>query len=262
VALRYNDAHPWWQVDLGQVRQIGRIEISPRTDWCPSCMYPYMVIVSDYPIIDSDITDSDSSSWVYLMRVKVGSNLNKIPINRSGRYVRIALQNQNYLQLAEVKVIEQFNSAQARSATQSSTPYVGYDASRAVDGVTTGDTSTGDVAITNNETKPWWQVDMGFVQPVREVHIWSSNVTCCASSNPKKGLYVFASTSPITADPLTKAGPPSSRSTSTQNTSACSSMGPTRCRCPRCRSSRSRAARSAATRACRPWGPARGPRRR
>jgi hypothetical protein len=208
VALTYADPHSWWQVDLGQVRQIGRIEITPRSDWCPTCLYPYMVIVSDYPIIDTDITDTDASQWPYLMRVKVNASYqNKVPINRSGRYVRIALQNQNYLQLAEVKVIEQFNSAQARYATQSSIPYVGYDASKAVDGVTSGLTGSGDVAITNYETKPWWQVDMGFVQPIREIHIWSSNVTCCVYSNPKKGLYVFTSTSPITGDPLTTSQP-------------------------------------------------------
>ena len=204
VALTYNDPHSWWEVDLGQVRQIGRIEISSRTDWCPTCQYPYMVIVSDYPIIDSDITDADAASWTYLMRVKVNATYqNKVPINRSGRYVRIALQNQTYLQLAEVKVIEQFNSAQARSATQSSVPYTGYDASKAVDGVTSGNTSAGDVAITGYETKPWWQVDMGSVQPIREVHIWSSNVTCCVYTSPPKNLYVFTSKTPFTGDPLT-----------------------------------------------------------
>src|SRR5262245_13993833 len=30
----WNDPHSWWEVDLGEVRQIGRIEIYNRTDCC------------------------------------------------------------------------------------------------------------------------------------------------------------------------------------------------------------------------------------
>src|SRR5215831_21140638 len=55
------DQHPWWQVDLGEVRQIGRIEIANRTDCCSERLTPFMVIVSDIYIIDSDMTDPDES---------------------------------------------------------------------------------------------------------------------------------------------------------------------------------------------------------
>jgi hypothetical protein len=198
----------YWEVDLGQVRQIGAVEIFNRTDCCNDRLGAYMVIVSDFSIIDSDMTDTDTAMYPGIMRVKQPAsiqNVYSVPINRSGRYVRVALQGTNWLNLAEVKVYEAFNAALGRPATQSSVLY-GADASRAVDGVVSTAFSGwngGGVSATSSEFRPWWQVDLGSVQTVREIHVWSSLVDCCATANPRLGFYVWTSAQPITGDPWT-----------------------------------------------------------
>jgi F5/8 type C domain len=203
-----NNNHAWWEVDLGQVRQLGSVEIYNRTDCCMERLTPFMVIVSDFSLLDSDMTATDTSLYPGIMRTKVNAGIQTVytvPINRSGRYVRIALQGQNWLSLAEVKVYEAFNAALGRPATQSSV-LNGGDASRAVDGTVSGTFSGwsgGGVSATNVEYRPWWQADLGTVQSVREVHVWSSATDCCATANPRLGFYVWTSAQPITGDPLT-----------------------------------------------------------
>ena len=94
VTHTLDDEHSWWEVDVGEVRQIGRVEIANRTDCCGERLVPFMVIVADIPIIDSDITDADENMYPGIFRTTVtGPVLAKfsVPINRSGRYVRIAL---------------------------------------------------------------------------------------------------------------------------------------------------------------------------
>ncbi|HEY6509006.1 MAG TPA: discoidin domain-containing protein, partial [Vicinamibacterales bacterium] len=198
------DLHSWWEVDLGEVRQIGRIEITNRVDCCGERLSPFMVIVADFSIIDSDITDSDAALYPGIMRTQVLENRQtySVPINRSGRFVRIALVNQNYLSLAEVKVFEAPNAAMGRATTQSSTVNGGLSG-RAVDGSVNGVFTNNSVSTTNVEASPWWQVDLGMVHTLREIHIWSSNTDCCATANPKKGFHVWTSSNPITGDPAT-----------------------------------------------------------
>lgn len=115
------DLHSWWEVDLGEVRQIGRVEITNRIDCCSERLIPFILIVADIPIIDSDITDADASTYPGIMRTTISGQVQAnyfVPVNRSARYVRIALVNQNYLSLAEVKVIE--GAARAAAPARSS----------------------------------------------------------------------------------------------------------------------------------------------
>jgi F5/8 type C domain len=200
--------HAWWEVDLGSVRQIGRIEIVNRGDCCADRLVPFMVIVSDIPIIDSDITDADADAYPGIMRTRVSAPPRdgyRVPINRSGRWVRIALLDRNYLHLAEVKVFEAPDLARGRYVWQSSTAQDGA-ASRAVDGDVDGTFESGSVSATNVETRPFWQVDLGMVQPVREVHVWNQT-TCCSTADPRPDFVVWVSENEIDVDPVVTFAP-------------------------------------------------------
>jgi len=69
------------------------------------------------------------------------------------------------------------NLAPGGSASQSST-FVDGEASRAVDGDTSGDYSNGSVTHTVNEPGAWWQVDLGEDHPLDRVVLWN-RTDCC-----------------------------------------------------------------------------------
>lgn len=100
-----NDPQAWWEVDLGQLRQINTIKLWNRTDCCPERLSNFYVIVSDTPFASTNLNTILGQSGVsaYQITNTVNGSL-EIPINRSGRYVRVQLIGQNYLSLAEVQV--------------------------------------------------------------------------------------------------------------------------------------------------------------
>ncbi|HEV3021155.1 MAG TPA: PVC-type heme-binding CxxCH protein, partial [Pirellulales bacterium] len=91
-----------------------------------------------------------------------------------GRFVRIELPgNGRVLTLAEVEVASGgTNVATAGKASQSSTSY-GGEAKRGIDGNTSGAYSDGGQSHTNEETDPWWEVDLGAERPVDAITIWN-----------------------------------------------------------------------------------------
>lgn len=69
------------------------------------------------------------------------------------------------------------NLALGRPATQSSTT-LGAVASRAVDGIRSGNWAAGSVTHTNLDANAWWQVDLGSVTDIGEVVIYN-RTDCC-----------------------------------------------------------------------------------
>jgi hypothetical protein len=64
------------------------------------------------------------------------------------------------------------NLALNKAATEAN-PYPGGEAYRAVDGNTDGLRVNGSVAITNNESNAWWQVDLGSTQSIQNIKVWN-----------------------------------------------------------------------------------------
>ena len=91
-----------------------------------------------------------------------------------GRFVRIELPGtKRTLSLAEVQVLAAgINLAADGKATQSSTAFAG-PAELAIDKNTDGDFHKKSVTHTNEETDPWWEVDLGRAAPVEHVAIWN-----------------------------------------------------------------------------------------
>jgi len=95
----------WWHVDLGSVQSIGRIDLWNRTDCCGSALSNFYVFVSDQPFTSTDVTTTlnQSGVWNYYNSGQAGT-LTSIPVNRTGRYIRVQLAGVERLSLAEVQV--------------------------------------------------------------------------------------------------------------------------------------------------------------
>jgi putative heme-binding domain-containing protein len=92
-----------------------------------------------------------------------------------GRYVRVELPGkQRTLTLAEVEVFSDGrNVARLGKASQSSTSH-GGDASRGIDGNTSGTYGDGGQTHTQEgQADPWWEVDLGTEHPIDRIVIWN-----------------------------------------------------------------------------------------
>jgi len=102
------DSNPpaWWQVDLGGINYIQYINVWNRTDSLPERLTNFNVYVSDNPFTSTDITATKNQAGVttYNYPGTAGSPT-AINVNRTGRYVRIQLNNSDFLSLAEVQVM-------------------------------------------------------------------------------------------------------------------------------------------------------------
>jgi hypothetical protein len=97
VAVTTAEAAPTWQVDLGLVTAIDRIDVYLRTDCCVNSMQKLIVRVKD----------GTTTVWSYVnpeTRVIDGFVQLVLPATISGRYVEVALSDSAALAIAEVVV--------------------------------------------------------------------------------------------------------------------------------------------------------------
>lgn len=101
-----NDLNAWWEVDLGKRHQLSTLKIWNRTDCCGNRLSNFHVLVSDVPFVSKDLQTTINQQGVTNIDFSgVAGQTTTLAINRTGRYVRIQLAGQNYLQLAEVEVL-------------------------------------------------------------------------------------------------------------------------------------------------------------
>ena len=81
------------------------------------------------------------------------------------------------------------NLALGKTAQQSSTAY-GGNASRAIDGNTSGIWSQGSVTHTSNSFQPWWQVRLGDEYEIGQIVIWN-RTNCCSSRLSNFDVFVY-----------------------------------------------------------------------
>ncbi len=127
---------PWWQVDLGSVQRIGRVNVWNRGDCCAQRTRDFYVSLSP-----------DGVRWTSVMHVAEAAAMPTVLdfAGASGRYVRVQLTASDFLHLGEVEVFRAPsapgglpNLALAGTASQS-TEFDGsgtYAASKAIDGLT------------------------------------------------------------------------------------------------------------------------------
>jgi len=207
VSHTENQAQAWWQVDLGAVQGIRNIRIWNRTDCCGERLAKFFVLVSENPFSPGDLNTVLRQPGVEsFYHEGVTGRMTDLNVNRNGRYVRVQLSGSNYLQLAEVEVFGgagqassvpqgggNVNLALGKPAQQSSTGW-GGDPRRAVDGNPDGNYGANSVSHTEGQAQPWWQVDLGSVQGIRNIRIW--NRTDYYGEHLAK-FYVFVSDNPF-----------------------------------------------------------------
>ena len=154
---------PWWQVDLDSEETIRQINIYNRTDTASERLSNFHVILLDS--FGNEIDRKRISSLT--------DTFAQIAIDyKKARYVRIELEGNNALSLAEVQVLRAENIAWKKQATQSSTAY-GGNANRALDGNTNSSYSQNSITHTNFEKQAWWQVDLGRSEQVGLVRLFN-----------------------------------------------------------------------------------------
>jgi|GEM_PF-6475262 len=99
------EMNAWWQVDLGASAELAEIELFNRTDCCTSRLQNFTVFVSDTPFGSRSYDDlkNDASIWQYHHTGAVATSVD-IRALTQGRYVRVQLDHQDYLSLAEVQI--------------------------------------------------------------------------------------------------------------------------------------------------------------
>jgi hypothetical protein len=99
------DVNAWWQVDLGSATAINTITLWNRTDCCSNRLTNFFVFVANYDMTGKGFGDLvvDNTVWRYSLGTTAPTTLN-IPVNTTGRYVRVQLAGTNNLHLAEVQV--------------------------------------------------------------------------------------------------------------------------------------------------------------
>ena len=92
----------------------------------------------------------------------------------SGRFIRVSVPGDGkILSLAEVEVFSGGeNIARMGKATQSSIGYEGPP-NLAIDGNTEGDFTKSKTTHTDNESNPWWELDLGREVPIERVALWN-----------------------------------------------------------------------------------------
>ncbi len=185
------EAQAWWEVDLGSQIAIDDIEIWNRTDCCSSQLSNYYVLVSNTP--DPGVGQVGVFQH---FETGVAGSPSVIPINATGRFLRIEKIAGGPLSLAEVRIFGEplvlVNLAAGQLATQSSTAFGGAPG-LAIDGDTNGAFGSGSVTHTETEDGPWWEVDLGERGLIETIDIWNRS-DCCG--NNLSNYWVLVSNSP------------------------------------------------------------------
>ncbi|MEM9717992.1 MAG: discoidin domain-containing protein [Bacteroidota bacterium] len=102
-----SEFQPWWEVDLGQLSSVGEIQIYNRSDGLQERLKNFYILVSTVPFEPSQsLADHllDPGITAVFFSGEAGL-LENLPLDASGRYIRIQLSENGILHLAEVSIM-------------------------------------------------------------------------------------------------------------------------------------------------------------
>ena len=101
-----NTPNAWWQVDLGAVQEIHAVQIWNRTDCCSTRLSNFYLFISKEPFTSNDpaVLAANPDVWHHYVSGAAGRTTTIPTDSEYGRYVRVQLDHQDYLNLAEVQV--------------------------------------------------------------------------------------------------------------------------------------------------------------
>jgi cephalosporin-C deacetylase len=112
VSLTEWNVNAWWEIDLGEIANIDEVKIWNRTDCCTNILKNYYVLISDVPFVSDDLSSTLDQANIFSELQEEEAGLpSSVPVNRTGRYLRIQLKGQGFLALAEVEIMGCFPPA-------------------------------------------------------------------------------------------------------------------------------------------------------
>ncbi|MBI1901311.1 MAG: ThuA domain-containing protein [Planctomycetia bacterium] len=170
-----------WQPALRQIAFATLVEVDRSADKAWALSTRSVASLGDLLNAVAWISDPSLRASLY---PKIEPLLDELPPNLAsgsgskpaavGRYVRIELPRQGTLTLAEVEVSSDGrNVARSGKATQKNTAH-GGEASRAIDGNTSGMFGNGGQTHSRESTdNPWWEVDLGESLPIESIVVFN-----------------------------------------------------------------------------------------
>ncbi|MCE9547755.1 MAG: discoidin domain-containing protein [Planctomycetia bacterium] len=167
---------PYWEVDLGSVKDIGVVRIHNRSDCCGQRLSGAIV----------EILDADrGTKWLTNLGPTHDGQVITLAVPQKtltrGRYVRVSIAGLDHiLSLAEVQVLETGSGKQLQKdcPTTQTTASGGGEGSRAADGNTNQNFYNGSVTHTEFKSDPAWEVDLGAVRDIGQIKVYNRG-DCC-----------------------------------------------------------------------------------
>ncbi|HEX7809220.1 MAG TPA: discoidin domain-containing protein, partial [Thermoanaerobaculia bacterium] len=101
---------PYWQVDLGKVEAISKIDIGARTDCCPEQLTGYYVLTSNVPFASASLATTLADPNVSAFYVGSFVPMANVAVNRTARYVRLQKPGSGIIVFTEVRVWSQLTN--------------------------------------------------------------------------------------------------------------------------------------------------------
>ncbi|WP_370977929.1 discoidin domain-containing protein [Agaribacterium sp. ZY112] len=158
----------------------------------------FLVNVSKYYLTADFSKTEEGQSWDFFDQINGVNADRKVLIKPMGVHLlRATSADGSNSGPSDGDSVNGTNLALNKPATQSSNYNNNFPASKAVDGLSTGD--AGDFNHTLSEANPWWQVDLGAVSTISTIEIYN-RTNCC--SNRLSNFHVLVSDVPFTSTNL------------------------------------------------------------
>ncbi|MEF3402436.1 family 20 glycosylhydrolase [Agromyces sp. CCNWLW203] len=100
------EANPWWQADLGSVHDVESVVVWNRTDCCTDRLASFSVFLSAEPFTSTDPDVVRAQPGIEEHRITTApSRFVTIPVELDARYLRIQIEGEGILSLAEVQLL-------------------------------------------------------------------------------------------------------------------------------------------------------------
>ncbi|XP_073692604.1 uncharacterized protein [Garra rufa] len=170
-----SQSDPWWTLDLMKAYSVNRVTITNRLNCCGERINGTEIRVGND---SSDVLSNPVCAVVY--DLPEGATYSYSCDGMEGRYVSANIPGTSkILTLCEVGVYVIFpgNLATGRNVTQSSTHDI-WSAENAIDFNPGFTKSWSACSSTNDESNPWWRVDLNYIYRVSRVVI-RNRLDCC-----------------------------------------------------------------------------------
>ncbi|KAJ7999310.1 hypothetical protein DPEC_G00193060 [Dallia pectoralis] len=171
-----NDTNPWWRVDLKDVYRVSTVSLTNRKDCCPERLNGAEIRIGN----SLENNGINNPRCAVVSNIPAGETVYFQCKEMDGRYVVVVIPGRaEWLTLCEVEVYGSpaENLALNGVAAQSSL-YGNRKASDAIDGDRTSHYHSGSCTHTQNDTNPWWRVDLKDVYRVSTVSL-TNRKDCC-----------------------------------------------------------------------------------